>query len=220
VKSTVQDGGRIVNRGTTYPADVVVERLDSYQGPVILQMAATQQRQRRGIRGGEMTVPAGVDQVQYPIFMPEWLETSLTARMNVIGITPIADPKGNIRHVTGIMDGFIVMSLEGALLKLTHEQQEYVTAPGSTIDIPLKVSRTVKLPVPADVALVGDKNSIFTADAVQLPQAVNQHVLKLKIAADAKPGLHHATIRATALQDGKWAAVSETTVGIYVEPTK
>ena len=217
VKSTVQDGGRIVNRGTTYPADVVVERLDGYAGPVILQMAASQQRQRRGIRGGELTVPAGVDQVQYPIFMPEWLETSLTARMNVIGVTPVADPKGNIRHVTGIMDGFIVMSLEGALLKLTHEQQEYVAAPGSAIDIPLKVSRTVKLPVAADVVLVADKSSIFSADAAQLQPAVNQHVFQLKIAADAKPGLHLATIRATALQDGKWPAVSETAVPIYVE---
>jgi hypothetical protein len=219
VKSTTQDGGRIVNRGTTYPADVVVERLDGYTGPVLLQMAASQQRQRRGIRGGELTVPAGVDLVQYPVFMHEWLETSLTARINVIGVTPIADPKGNIRHVTGIMDGFIVMSLEGALLKLTHEQQEYVAAPGSTIDIPLKVSRTVKLPVAADVVLVGngEKNSIFTADAVQLPPNVNQHTLTLKIAADAKPGLHLATIRATAMQDGKWAAVSETTVGVYVE---
>lgn len=219
VKSTVQDGGRIVNRGTTYPADVVVERLDGYTGPVLLQMAATQQRQRRGIRGGELTVPAGVDQVQYPIFMPEWLETSLTARMNVIGVTPIADPKGNIRHVTGIMDGFIVMSLEGALLKLTHEQQEFVAAPGSTLEIPLKVSRTVKLPVAADVVLVGsgEKGAVFTAAPVQLPQSVTQHTLKLKIAADAKPGLHQAVIRATALQDGKWPAISETTVDIYVE---
>lgn len=219
VKSTTQDGGRIVNRGTTYPADVIVERLDGYTGPVILQMAASQQRQRRGIRGGELTVPAGVDQVQYPVFMPEWLETSLTARINVIGVTPIADLKGNIRHVTGIMDGFIVMSLEGALLKLTHEQQEYVAAPGSTIEIPLKVSRTVKLPVAADVVLVGngEKGSVFSADPVQLPPSTNQHVLKLKIAADAKPGLHLATIRATAMQDGKWPAVSETTVGVYIE---
>lgn len=219
VKSTVQDGGRIVNRGTTYPADVIVERLDGYTGPVILQMAASQQRQRRGIRGGELTVPAGTDQVQYPIFMPEWLETSLTARMNVIGVTPIADPKGNIRHVTGIMDGFIVMSLEGALLKLTHEQQEYVAAPGSTIEIPLKVSRTVKLPVAADVVLVGngEKGSSFAADSFQLPANVNQATIKLRVSADTKPGEHQAVIRATAMQDGKWPAVSETGVTVYVE---
>ena len=39
----------------------------------------------------------------------------------------------------------------------------------------------------------------------------------IQVAADAKPGLHLATIRATAMQDGKWPAVSETTVGVYVE---
>jgi hypothetical protein len=219
VKSTVQDGGRIVNRGTTYPADVVVERLDGYAGPVILQMAANQQRQRRGIRGGSLTVPAGIDQVQYPIFMPEWLETSLTARMNVIGVTPIPDPKGNIRHVTGIMDGFIVMSLEGALLKLTHENQEYVAAPGGTLEVPIKLSRTPKLPVAADVVLfgTGERPSVFSADGFQLPPNVNQHVLKIRVAPDAKPGKYEALLRATAMQDGKWPAVSETTVTVYVE---
>jgi hypothetical protein len=215
VKSAVQDGGRIVNRGTTYPADVVIERLDGYTGPVILQMAATQQRQRRGIRGGTLEVPAGVNEVQYPIFMPEWLETSLTARMNVIGVTPVADGQGNIRQVTGIMDGFIVMSLEGALLKLTHEPQEYVVAPGKTIEIPLKVSRTVKLPVPAQVELV--KSSTLSADSLQLMPDEGACTLAIRVAADAKPGVHHALIRATARQDGQWPAVSETTVTIYVE---
>lgn len=220
VKSAVQDGGRIVNRGTTYPADVIVERLEGYEGPVLLRMAATQQRQRRGIRGGEVLVPAGVSEVQYPIFMPEWLETSLTARMNVIGVTEIQDPQGNIRHVTGIMDGFIVMSLEGALLKLTHEQQEYVARPGETIEVPIRVSRTVKLPVPADVTLVvGDEQgSVFSADSLQLPVDVSQATIKLRVSADAKPGTHQAVIRATALQDGKWPAVSETTVTVYVDP--
>lgn len=219
VKSAVQDGGRIVNRGTTYPADVLVERLEGYTGPVTLQMAATQQRQRRGIRGGTLTVPAGVEAVQYPVFMPEWLETSLTARINVIGVTPIADPKGNIRHVTGIMDGFIVMSLEGALLKLTHEPQEYVATPGGVVEVPLKLSRTPKLQVPADLVLVGSgqSNSNFSADAAQLLSNVKEHKLTIRVAPDAKPGKHEAVIRATAMQDGKWPAMSETTVTIFVE---
>jgi hypothetical protein len=218
VKSAVQDGGRIVNRGTTYPADVIIERLDGYEGPVTLQMAATQQRQRRGIRGGTLEVPAGVNEVQYPIYMPEWLETSLTARMNVIGITPVADGQGNIRQVTGIMDGFIVMSLEGALLKLTHEPQEYVVAPGGTIEIPLKVSRTIKLQVPAQVELV--KSAGLTAESLELTPDEGACTFAIRVATDAKPGVHQALIRATAMQEGKWPAVSETTVTIYVENEK
>jgi hypothetical protein len=85
--------------------------------------------------------------------------------------------------------------------------------------VPLKLSRTPKLPVPADVVLVGsvEPNSPFSADAIQLAANMNQHLLKLRIAADAKPGKHEAVIRATALQDGKWPAVSETTVTVFVE---
>src|SRR5207249_2884663 len=36
------DGGRKVHRGTTHPAEVIVERLDGFQGEVHLQMASIQ----------------------------------------------------------------------------------------------------------------------------------------------------------------------------------
>jgi hypothetical protein len=78
VASAVQDGGRLVNRGTTYPADVVISRLEGYTGPVTLQMASAQQRQRRGMRSAPLLVPAEATTAQFPIFVPEWLETSLT----------------------------------------------------------------------------------------------------------------------------------------------
>jgi hypothetical protein len=219
VKSAVQDGGRIVNRGTTYPADVIIERLEGFEGPVTLQMASVQSRQRRGIRGGELVVPAGVGQTQYPVFMPEWLETSLTARMNVIGIAQVADPKGNIRHVTGNMDGFIVMSLEGALLKISHEPLERVATAGGMIDIPVRVSRSVKLPVPAKVEVVaeGELAGLVSADPLTVPAGESAAVVKLKLAADARlVGTRKITIRATALQNGKWPAISETAVPLII----
>ena len=65
--------------------------------------------------------------------------------MNVIGVVQIPDPKGNVRHVTGNMDGLIVMSIEGALLKLTHEPAERTAALGSQIEIPVRVSRNARI---------------------------------------------------------------------------
>ena len=44
------------------------------------------------------------------------------------------------------------------MLKLTHEPAERTVVPGSTIEIPLKVSRTVKLPVAAKVELIADED--------------------------------------------------------------
>ncbi len=220
VKSAVQDGGRLVNRGTTYPADVLIERLEDYQGPVQLRMASAQQRQRRGIRGPDLLVPAGVEQVQYPVFMPEWLETSLTARINVIGVTQVPDPKGNIRHVTGVMDGLIVMSLEGALLKLSHEPKERVVKLGSTIEIPLKVSRTVKLPAKARVELIADPElpTLATADPLTVAEDQSAVNMTFRIGSDKSlVGRRSVTLRATVMQHGQWPVVSETVVPLFIE---
>ena len=220
VKSAVQDGGRIVNRGTTYPADVLIERLEGYEGPIQLQMASAQQRQRRGIRGSELVVPAGVERVQYPVFMPEWLETSLTARINVIGVAQVADPKGNIRHVTGIMDGFIVMSLEGALLKLSHEPSGRIVTLADTIEIPLKVSRSVKLLEPVRVELVPDQDypHLAFADPVNVSAQETTTTLTLRIGKDLTlVGKRSVTIRATAMQNGRWPTLSETLVPLVIQ---
>ncbi len=220
VKSAVQDGGRIVNRGTTYPADVLIERLEGYEGSIQLQMASAQQRQRRGIRGSELIVPAGVDQVQYPVFMPEWLETNLTARINVIGVAQVADPKGNVRHVTGIMDGFIVMSLEGALLKLSHEPSERVVTLAETIEIPLKVSRSVRLNEVVRLELVPDENSphLAVAEPVNVPAKEGTTTISLRIGKDPTlVGEQSVTIRATAMQNGRWPTISETLVPLVIQ---
>lgn len=220
IKSAVQDGGRIVSRGTTYPADVIVERLEGFTGPVTLQMAATQQRQRRGIRGGFLTVPPGVNEVQYGVYMPEWLETSLTARINVIGVTEVADPKGNKRQVTGAMDGLIVMSPEGSLLKISHEPAERVALLGTEIEIPVKVSRVPKLPQDAKVELIPDDDypGLFTAESLTLPKGTSTAVFKVRVANEPKAvGRRTVKFRATVMQDGRWPAISETAVPVSVE---
>jgi hypothetical protein len=220
IKSAVQDGGRIVSRGTTYPADVIVERHEGYTGPVTLQMAATQQWQRRGIRGGFLTVPPGVGEIQYPVYMPEWLETSLTARINVIGVVEVVDPKGNKRQVTGAMDGLIVMSPEGSLLKISHEPAERVALLGGELEIQLRVSRVPKLPQDAKVELIPDDDypGLFTADPITLSKGAATAIMKVRIANEPKAtGRRTVKFRATVMQDGRWPAISETAVPVDVE---
>lgn len=221
VKSAYQDGGRIVNRGTTYPADLVIERLEGYDGPVLLQMGAVQQRQRRGMRGGDLLVPAGVERAQYPIFMPEWLETSLTCRMNVVGMVQVADAQGHPRYVTGAMDGFVVMSLEGGLFKLSHEPAERVVRPGDSLDIPVRVARGARLAeaVRVEIAPGDDLAGLVSAEPVDVPPRASTAVVRVRLASEPRlAGLRKLTIRGTALQDGRWPTISETTVPLYIEP--
>jgi len=93
------DGGRKVHRGSTHPAEVTLERLNGFRGEVSLQMASAQSYQRQGITGPDMTVPAAADRAFYPCFMPEWLETTRTSRMELIGVVKVPDTKGQLRFL-------------------------------------------------------------------------------------------------------------------------
>ena len=183
-----KDGGRTVHRGTTFPAPVIVDRLEDFEGEVVLEMASQQSRHRQGIRGPEIVVPSGVSRIDYPCFMPEWLETSRTSRMILNAVAKVTDARGNSRYSLNRMDGRITMSLEGALLKLSHHAGEIEATPGGSFEIPVSVLRSPKLREPVRVELVVEKefDGLVTADAVVIPPETDRAVLRLASRTDPR----------------------------------
>jgi hypothetical protein len=210
-----QDTGRKVHRGSTFPADVIVERLEGFQGEIILQMAAQQSYQVQGITGGEVKVPPGVTRAIYPCFMPEWLETTRTSRMGMVGVAKAADPTGKIRYQVGEITGFVTMTMEGALLKVSAEHPEMTVPAGQAFDVRLKISRLTKLAEPVRLELRPPEELAgrLKADPVILPVGKDQAVLRITPMADLR-GPHTFVIRGTAVQDGKYPAISEGTVTV------
>jgi hypothetical protein len=210
-----QDTGRKVHRGSTFPAEVIVERLDGFQGEITLQMAAQQSYQVQGITGGDVVVPPGVGRTIYPCFMPEWLETSRTSRMGMIAVARVPDPKGKVRHIASEITGFVTMTMEGALLKVSAEDGEITVPPGRPFDVRVKVSRLSKLAEPVRLELVPQEElpGGFKAEPLTVPVGTETAVLRVTPAPGLR-GLHTFTIRATALQEGKYPAVSEAVVSV------
>jgi hypothetical protein len=215
-----QDTGRKVHRGSTFPAEVIVERLDGFAGELVLQMAATQSYQVQGITGGDVVVPPGVTKTIYPCFMPEWLESTRTSRMGMIVVAKVADPKGKIRYAVNEITGFITMTVEGALLKISAEQPDLTVPGGQPFDVQLKVSRLAKLDQPArlELRLPEELAGQLKAEPMIVAVGSEQAVMRITPAA-ALRGLYLFTIRATALQDGKYLAVSEAGVTVEFVPT-
>ncbi len=210
-----QDTGRKVHRGTTFPAEVLVERLDGFAGEIVLQMAAQQSYQVQGITGGEVVVPPGVGRTVYPCFMPEWLETTRTSRMGMVAVARVPDPKGKVRHLMAEITGFVTMTLEGALLKVSAEDRDLTVPAGQPFDVRLKVSRLAKLaePVRLELRLSEEQAGQFGAKPLIVAVKKEQVVLRITPAAGLR-GMHSCTIRATALQEGKYLVVSETAVSV------
>jgi hypothetical protein len=217
VEPVDKDGGRRIHRGATYPAPVIITRLEGFQGEVGLQMAARQSYTCMGITGPDIVVPAGVTRTAYPCFMPEWLETSRTSRMITIAVAKVADPKGNVRHLVSLMDGRITMAMEGALLKITHAPEERTLRAGSTFRVPVKLARSPDLPLPVRVTLVlpDELQGIVKAEPLLLEPGRSEGEITVTTSGDPSLlGDQSLTFRAVAMLPGDLAVVSETQVPI------
>jgi hypothetical protein len=164
----------------------------------------------QGITGGEVKVPPGVTKTIYPCFMPEWLESTRTSRMGMIAMAKVADPKGKIRYVVNDITGFVTMTMEGPLMKVSPEVSEQVVPSDRPFDVQVKVSRLTKLaePVRLELRVPEELAGKLKAEAVVVPVGKEHVVFRITPLADLN-GVHAITIRGTALQDGRYPAISE-----------
>jgi hypothetical protein len=212
-----QDTGRKVHRGSTFPAEVIIERLDGFNGEIVLQMSSRQSYQVHGITGGDVKVPPGVSKTIYPCYMPEWLETTRTSRMGMIAVALVPDAKGKIRHVVNDITGFVTMTMEGALMKVSAEEPETPMPAGQAFEVRVKISRVTKLGQPVRLELrVPDKLSgRLKAEAVTIPVGVEKAVFRITPTVDLR-GPCTFSIRGTAMQDGIYPVISEAQVTLEI----
>ncbi len=205
-------------RGTTFPAPVLIARDPEFKGDILLEMTSEQGRHIQGISGPELRVRPTVSRVLYPVFLPEWLETTRTSRMVVNGVAQVADPQGNLRYSLSRQKTRMGFLPTGALLKISTEP-EIMYEPGKALVIPVLVHRDVSLSESLKLTLVSESPewSPFSAAA----QDYAQDVSRCEFAIDVNKVLivnkeYPLTIRATLLKDGQYPVVSETTVIISI----
>jgi hypothetical protein len=208
------DGGRKVHRGTTHPAEVAIERLGGFAGPVELQMSAKQSYQRQGITGPDFLVPADVNRTFYPCFMPEWLETTRTSRMELIGVIQVPDPKGRMRYLVTPMAGRITMSIEGAILKAEVNPEEVSLASEKSVDVLVKIQRAAKFnePVRVEWNIPHVLSDYLAGNGVELDRSQTETRMSLLVKQPLPPGEYEVKVRVTGLQEGKYPVISEATI--------
>jgi len=215
------DDVRKIQRGSTFLAPLLIERLEGYAGPITLEMTAKQQRHRQGLASDEFVVPPDAKRVEYPIFVPEWMETTKTSRMILNGAVNVADPKGNVRTLLQRQELRIGILPEGALMKLSHAAGEPVAAPGGEVRIPLSLSIAAALRDPVEIKVVPSESQagLLSADPIVLQPGQKDATLVVRLANDPRlQGEQTIAIRATSLKEGRWPVISETSILVTVRP--
>lgn len=227
------DDVRKVHRGSTFLAPLLIERLEGYQGEIILEMTAKQQRHRQGLTSDEFTVPPDAKRVEYPIFVPEWMETTKSSRMILNGAVKVADPAGNVRTLLQRMELRIGILPEGALLKLSRARgdaeaanpagAELFAVPGGELSIPLSLARAANFREEVKLELLPSSlpAGLVTCEPLPLgPDAVSGTAV-IRFAADPRLiGEQTLTFRATALAGGKWPVMTEVTIPVVLREAK
>jgi len=210
-----KDTGRKVPRGSTHPADIALTRLEGYAGEIVLKQSARQSYQLQGITGRDVVVPPGAAMAAYPCFMPEWLETSRTSRMGIMAEVKVADPKGTVRTLLAPIDGFVTMTMEGALLKLSHADGELAAKPGEPIVVRIRLARSARLVEPVKLELVpGELGDAAKAEPVIVKPGQSEAEFRISVAPGKPIGEQSFTIRGTAVQPGNLPVISETAVRV------
>ena len=213
---------RTAHRGTTYPAKVQVKRKMGFTGPVTIRMSAYQQRHRQGMNARDVIIPPNADHGEFLCYLPEWLETNRTSRMRMTALTNVADPQGNVRQLVSYQDAAVSLSLEGALLKITHAEQELRAAPGEAVSIPVSILRSAELKEAVKLELIVPRNLAGTlkADSVIVPPGKSRTIVTVQTGSDTRlNGTRTFTIRGTAKQHGKYPVVSQTEISVWFGPT-
>ena len=162
-----------------------------------------------------MIVPPGV-RIVYPCFMPEWLETTRTSRMGMIAKAKCPTRRG-MRHLVAPITGFITMTIEGAILKVSHTSLDLIAVPGGSFDVHVKIAQSAKLlqPVQLELQLPEELAGLLKAEPLVISPNQSQADLRITTVADPRlTGLQTFKIRGTSLQDGRWPAISETDVTV------
>ncbi|QDU79879.1 hypothetical protein Pla110_15990 [Polystyrenella longa] len=203
-------------RGTTFPAPVLIQRDEGFQEEIVLEMTSRQGRHRQGIRGPELTVPPGIERILYPIFLPEWLETTRTSRLVLNGVAKVTDPKGNIRYSLTRQKTRMGFLPTGALLSISADVNELKATSEKELLVPLIIRRSPKLTEPVRLELLAGSSKSFQFNSEPMEVAGDQTETSFPITMISSDGgttgESKLTIRATVLQDGTLPVVAETTV--------
>jgi hypothetical protein len=207
-------------RGTTFPAPVLIERSAGFDGEIVLEMTSKQGRHRQGIRGPELTVPPGVGRVLYPVFLPEWLETTRTSRMVVNGVAQVKDPQGNVRYSLVRQKTRMGFLPVGALLKLAADPGEVVARPGGRFVVPVSIARSRELtePLRLELSATEPASSAFAVEPITLEADESTAEVPITVTGEGlTDGEYRLTLRATTLQNGQYPVVSEASFIVRID---
>ncbi len=162
---------RWASRGSLYRRKYKLDR-KGFEGPVEIALADRQARHLQGVTGEPMILPPGVNEFEYTVYLPPWMDLGRTCRVCVQG-TGIVKEDG-VDHAVSFsaigQNDQIITVVETGRLDLILDKASLLATPGKNVPVPFRVLRGKGLTGPVKVELVAPGHIRgVTVDPIMVP---------------------------------------------------
>lgn len=200
---------RYAGGGQTYFRHLTIER-GGFEGPLTIKLADRQIRHLQGVTGGEIVVPPGENEFDYPIYMAPGMQPARTCRVVVAATGIITDEQGKQHKVSSTsieQANQIIVFVTTGDLTIDALTPTLIAPAGGSVPVQLKIGRRKTLAGPVRLQLVVPEHIHgVSAEDVVLPANKTTITMMLKFTDNPKgigPFNMPLTIRATTKRDGQ-----------------
>lgn len=144
------------HRGMIFPYSMQVERLDDYDGEVILQSGDRQNRDLDGVGLLRHVVPGDSQDTHMPILLPESMHANVQSQsqLYVQGYTRFVDSWGDPQSLLVVSEKRCMLRTLPTVVKLKSATESLTATPGEKVRVPLVLKRTSNFNGPMRLELV------------------------------------------------------------------
>jgi hypothetical protein len=128
-------------RGSTFVRRYRIER-GEYSGPLTVSLAERQTRHLQGVTGPVVQVPAGVDEFEYPVRLPPWMEIGRTSRTCLMAVGQVTTEDGEthpVSYTSFEQNDQVIVLVDPGRMSLRLERDSLLAVPGSSVTVPVQV---------------------------------------------------------------------------------
>ncbi len=178
-------------RGSVYPYLMKIERLDGFNGEIVLQIGDRQNRDLDGIEMREVTFPSGQTETTLPIYLPETMHINVQSQSQLYSqaYAVFVDKDNRRQAVLVLSEKRNMLRTLPPVVKMHAVDTQISGNPGAEVTCRLRLKRTTNFTGPMELLLRDSAvKRGFTALPVRIDASQTDVEIKVVVPADLKPG--------------------------------
>jgi hypothetical protein len=146
-------------RGSVYPYEMDIERLEGFNGPIYMQRGDRQNRDMDGVEIWNATVEPGKSKVIVPIYLPETMAINVQSQTQLYSQawTRFKDKHGQEQSMLILANKRNMLRSLPPVVKLRAVDKTILATPGETVTCRLLLKRTSNFPGAMNLRLMNGK---------------------------------------------------------------